>query len=141
MALIKKAESINGSLEIDNEVHTVLGLKASFEGKLLYQGCLRIDGEFKGDIETEDTLILGESAVVNATVKVGNLIVMGLFTGTANVKEKVDILGKAKFLGDLLTKRLHIEDGAVFEGQCCMQKNISAAEKRSGEMEMAIVAH
>jgi len=142
MALMRKSENNFNSNESEKESHTVLGQKAVFEGKLVYQGHLKIDGEFKGDIETEDTLILGESAVVSATIKVGSLIVRGVFTGTAQVKEKAELLGQAKFFGNISTKSLIIEDGVIFEGECHMHKgNASPKERGAVEVESLSILH
>jgi cytoskeletal protein CcmA (bactofilin family) len=124
MALIKRNDSLHLVPEANNdEVHTVLGEKSFFEGKLVYQGSVRIDGEFKGEIESEDLLILGESAQVSAKLSVGTLIIKGSFTGTATVNGRAEFKKNARVIADIITKSLVIEEGVLFDGQCRMFKN------------------
>ena len=120
MALNKKNE-LSLSLPIqESEVHTILGAEASFEGKLFYRGNIRIDGHFRGEIDSEDTLILGEGAHVEGIIRVGTLIVRGVVRGHAHAKCKTELLKGGCFYGEITTKALVVEDGAAFDGSCKM---------------------
>ena len=59
------------------EITALLGRGTEFEGKLHFDGCVRIDGRFKGDIRGDDVLIIGEGADVEGTIEVGTCIVTG----------------------------------------------------------------
>ena len=48
------------------EITTILGKGSAFDGKLTFEGAVRIDGEFSGEIRTDGTLIVGETAEVKA---------------------------------------------------------------------------
>ena len=66
------------------EITTLLGRGASFEGKLTFDGTVRIDGRFKGEVFSDDTLVIGEGAVVEAEIDIGEVIIQGTVVG--NVK-------------------------------------------------------
>ena len=73
----KKRESIVG------EINTLLGRGSEFEGKLTFEGTVRIDGKLKGEVFSEDTLVVGEGATVEAEVEIGEIIIQGTVIGTS----------------------------------------------------------
>ena len=63
------------------ELNALLGKGSQFEGKLIFEGTVRIDGKFSGEIISTDQLIIGEGAEVKANVKVGTLTCLGDYQG------------------------------------------------------------
>src|SRR5436189_6372127 len=59
------------------EITALLGRGTRFEGKLTFEGRVRIDGIFKGEIKSEDVLIIGEGAEVHAEIDVATVIIKG----------------------------------------------------------------
>ena len=59
------------------ELTSLIGEGSSFDGKLLFEGRVRIDGKFHGEIVSDDVLVIGERAEVDAKIEVGSLIVLG----------------------------------------------------------------
>ena len=59
------------------EITALLGRGTQFEGKLHFEGRVRIDGVFKGEIQSDDTLVIGEGAEVHAEIDVATVIVRG----------------------------------------------------------------
>ena len=89
MAVLKKEanlQPVNGT-----NVHTILGPESTFEGKLSFEGTVRIDGNYKGEIVTTDTLIVGQSAKVEGTIKVGSIIVNGEVHGNVIASQLVEL--------------------------------------------------
>ncbi len=115
------------------EITTILGPDASFDGKLTFQGALRIDGRFSGEIHTEGTLVVGERAVVEAQIRAGDVIVQGRVTGNISASGSLEIRGPAQVHGNLDVGSLLIEPGSVFEGNCKMgrREDASAANDAS----------
>ncbi len=123
MVLIKKSDNQQWQSEslASGQTHTVLGPEAEFEGKLTFRGAVRIDGKFRGEILSEDALVIGESADICAQVRVGTLVVNGSFHGDVKATVAVEIRAPAKFLGNINAPRLTIEPGAFYEGSCKME--------------------
>ena len=51
-----------------NQIDAFLGADTDFEGKLSFKGSVRVDGRFKGEILTDGTLIVGESASLESII-------------------------------------------------------------------------
>lgn len=103
------------------EITTLLGRGATFEGKLTFEGTVRIDGRFKGEVFTDDTLVIGEGAVVEAEIDVGEVIVQGTVVGNITAKRSIEIHAPGRVKGDLHTPSLQIDKGVIFEGRSFME--------------------
>jgi cytoskeletal protein CcmA (bactofilin family) len=102
------------------ELNALLGKGSSFEGKLLFEGSVRIDGKFTGEIISTDTLIIGEGADVKGEIQVGTLVVVGDYNGNAKASKSVELRAPAKVRGTLTTASISIERGVFFDGNCKM---------------------
>ncbi len=103
-----------------DEINAFLGTGTTYQGKLHFQGSVRIDGTFKGEVESKGTLVIGKEAKVEAEVNVGQMIVSGHIQGEITATEKVVLHRTANLVGHLKTPVLVIEEGAVLEGQITM---------------------
>ena len=72
-----------------------------FEGKLTFAGTVRIDASFVGTIVTNDVLVVGEAARIDATITCGTIVVHGEVNGNILAKTGVEIHGSGKVRGDL----------------------------------------
>jgi cytoskeletal protein CcmA (bactofilin family) len=112
------------------ELQALLGPGAEFEGTLVFQGRIRIEGRFKGEIRSDDVLILGASADVHATINVGSLIVRGgQLHGDVRARQLVEIYAPAQVHGNIEAPQVYLEKGALFDGQCTMVDEKLAANE------------
>lgn len=111
------------------EVSGVLDHGCEFEGKLCFQGTVRIGGSFKGEIFTPDTLVISEGARVNGQIEAGVVIIGGEVSGTVKAKHRVEIHRPAIFRGDILTPSLSVNEGVIFEGSSKMAHTPAAPAK------------
>jgi cytoskeletal protein CcmA (bactofilin family) len=107
--------------EAVGEINTLLGRGSEFEGKLTFEGTVRVDGKLSGEIFSDDVLVVGEGAEVKAEIDVGEIIVQGTIIGNIRAKRGVEIHGPGKVRGDITTPSLQIDRGVVFEGRCYME--------------------
>ncbi len=114
------------------EINALLGRGASFEGKLTFEGTVRIDGVFKGEIHTEDVLVIGDGAKIEAEIHAGSVMVNGEVHGDITAKKSVDLHRPAKVYGNITTPALEIEKGVLFEGSCTMNPSGQKAQKAQG---------
>src|SRR6478672_896750 len=103
------------------EITTLLGRGATFEGKLTFEGTVRIDGRFKGEVFTDDVLVIGEGAIVEASLDVGEVIIQGTVIGNITAKRSIEIHAPGRVKGDLHTPSLQIDKGVMFEGRSFME--------------------
>ena len=94
----------------------LLGVGAEFEGKLTFQGTVRIDSKFKGTISTNDVLVVGENAKIDADITCGSIVVHGEVTGNITATTSVELRHPARVRGDIETPSLSMEKGAFHHG-------------------------
>ncbi len=131
---------------VTGELNALLGKGSEFDGKLAFEGTVRIDGTFSGEITTSDMFIVGESAKVTAEISCGTIVVHGEITGNIRATQAVELHKPARVKGDVTTPSLMIERGVVFEGRSKMEDleaekvvpmRSSASEARSPEARTA----
>jgi cytoskeletal protein CcmA (bactofilin family) len=110
------------------EITTILGQGSTFEGKLTFEGAVRIDGEFKGEIRTSGMLIVGETANIQAEIEGAQVVVHGQVRGDIEARESVELRAAAQVRGNIATPSFEIEKGARFDGSCTMAGEEAAAE-------------
>lgn len=106
---------------MSKEITTLLGQDSEFEGNLCFEGTLRIDGRFKGEIKSEGTLALGPTADVQGEVHVRTCVIEGNFSGNLTAMESVEIRAPAKVKGTVATPELQVERGVLLDGKCSME--------------------
>ena len=116
-----------------DEINAFLGAGTNYHGKLHFQGAVRIDGNFQGEVVSDGTLVIGQEAVVDGQIKVGQLVLSGNIRGEVEAKNKVVLHKTADLHGNIRTPVLVVEEGAVLEGQLIMGSLDSASVKVSEE--------
>jgi cytoskeletal protein CcmA (bactofilin family) len=116
-----------------SKVDTIIGQGSSFEGNLISQGMVRIDGSLKGDIETQGDVYIGEKASVEGNIKARNLFVGGYIKGIVLVTDRLELNATAQLYGSITVGNLIIEEGAVFKGDCMTVLAKEATDKTSSK--------
>jgi cytoskeletal protein CcmA (bactofilin family) len=122
------SERPSASGSADGEINTLLGRGSEFEGKLTFEGTVRIDGKLSGEIFSNDVLVIGEGAEISAEIDVGVIIVEGNVTGNIRAKKAVELHAPARVKGNIETPSLYIDKGVMFEGHSKMD-NLGAAPR------------
>ena len=111
------------SSEVDRHMNTIIGKDTVISGELNIKGALRVDGTVKGKIVCSDCVTLGATGLVEADIEANTAIVAGRMVGNIQTAEKIELQAKCEMEGDIKTKSLVIEQGAVFCGACNMKGN------------------
>ena len=109
-----------------DEINAFLGSGTVYHGQLSFQGAVRIDGSFVGEIRSEGTLIVGKDAIVEGTVQVGQIVLSGRVTGEIIAGQKAILHRSAVLAGNLVTPALVMEEGALLDGQVYMTSKPAA---------------
>jgi cytoskeletal protein CcmA (bactofilin family) len=102
-------------------VNVFLGTGTKVTGKLVFEGTARIEGQVEGEISAQDTLTIGESAVVNAKISGIAIIIEGRVTGNVTARQRLELRVSSRVEGSVNTPRLVVHDGALLEGECTMR--------------------
>lgn len=114
-------KKIDLTTKIENhDVSGVIEQGCEFEGKLCFEGTVRIGGQFKGQIFTNDVLVVGEGALVEGVIEAGTVIISGEVIGDIVAKHRVEIHRPAVFRGNITTPSLMVDEGVIFEGSSKM---------------------
>lgn len=104
-------------------VTALLEKGANFDGRLTFEGTVRIGGQFKGEIFTNDTIVINPGAHVEAQIEAETVIISGEVKGNIFARRRVIMHPPATFQGTVTTPSLRIDEGVVFEGASYMPKN------------------
>lgn len=122
-----------------NEICGLLGVGSRFEGRIKFEGTLRIDGMVYGQItcsnENLSIVIVTELAVVEADIVADIVIVSGKVSGNIKATERLELHAPGRIEGLVYTSDMSIDDGALFQGECVMIRHMNSAEKNVFKME------
>ncbi len=99
----------------------LLGEGSEFEGKLAFEGTVRIDGSFRGEIASDGTLVVGPKGRLEAEISVGEARIHGRVEGDVVASRSVELMAGSTLLGTVQTPALVVERGAILDGNCKMQ--------------------
>lgn len=90
-------------------------------GDIKVEHDLRVDGYLKGTVNVGGTLVLTPTGRIEGDVVVRSAIVAGQIQGNLRGEEKIVLESKSTLMGDLKTRELVINEGAIFQGNCSMK--------------------
>lgn len=111
-----------------------LGKGTEYEGRLTFNGTVRLDSHFKGEISAVGTLIVGEGATVEADIHISHIIISGEIHGNIIADHRIEIHPPGKAFGDIQAPTVVIDEGGIFEGNCRM-----APEKEPDGRKLAVM--
>lgn len=111
-------------------ISTYLGSDGIIEGTIEFQNAIRLDGSVKGKIFSKaGTVIIGETAVINARINVDIAVIMGTVNGTINARKRIEVYPPACVVGDIQAPTILIESGVMFNGNCSMKAQEISSKK------------
>lgn len=111
----------------EGELNGFIDAGSHFHGELRFDTSFRIEGRIDGSVVSEGTLVVGEGGEVDGDIRVGQIYVSGTVRGSVQAAKKVQLCASGRLFADLETPSLSIEDGAVFDGRCTMNRERSTA--------------
>jgi len=110
-------------VEGKSEVVAFFGPGVRCTGEIWYEGIVQIDGGLEGLVHTNGTLVIGDRAVIKATIEAGTVICKGSIQGDVVARETVKLLAPGSIDGTLSTPRLSVETGGVINGRVSMDSS------------------
>jgi cytoskeletal protein CcmA (bactofilin family) len=103
-----------------------------FEGRIQSSKTIRIDGRVKGEVHCGQTVVVGESANIEAVIHAASVVISGAVKGDLSATSKITLQKTARVTGDLRTPGIVIEEGAMLEGRIVIGPDEQpAAEKKA----------
>jgi cytoskeletal protein CcmA (bactofilin family) len=117
----------------DSKISGFLDEGAEFSGTMKFTGSFRIDGHFKGKIESDSSLFIGSKGKVEAEIIVHHVVICGDFKGDIKAAERVEIKSEGRVVGTIITPKLIVEEGAFLEARCQTSSLFSSPDANFGE--------
>lgn len=112
------------------ELTAFLDEASEIEGKFTFTGTVMINGKLRGEIDSNDTLIIGEKGVINAQIRAGVVLVSGEVIGNVVGLERVELRGTARVSGDIEAPIVVVDEGVKFDGHCRMTRTATDEHAR-----------
>jgi cytoskeletal protein CcmA (bactofilin family) len=110
-----------GSTSLRQHNRTCFGSDAELNGEITFIDMIRVNGHIAGSVHSKKgTLIVDTAARVDANVDVAVAVIAGTVTGDIVAHQRVELAPSAKIYGNIWTRSLAIQSGAIFEGVCQM---------------------
>ena len=107
----------------DISINTLVGNGSFIKGNLTVNGFIRIDGDLDGDLVTDGAVIVGEKARIKGNLVVKSAIIGGVVLGDVTAAESVKLLSSSVVLGNIISKKVQMEEDVVFQGHCISIEN------------------
>lgn len=104
----------------EGTLNTIIGKGTYVKGEIRVDSTIRVDGRFEGLLKAEDTVIIGETGELNAEIEAKHITVGGKIQGNVKASGSVVLEANSLLQGDLRTKSLIINEGALLNGKCVM---------------------
>ena len=88
------------------------------EGKITTSENMRIDGTVKGEVHCEKRLVMDAGGLIEGNLHAGESTIKGRVVGTVTVANTLHLLESSFIKGDIKAKKLHVEEGAKYDGKC-----------------------
>lgn len=115
----------------DISINTLIGNGSFVRGDLKVNGFIRIDGDIAGNLETDGAVIISEKARILGNVTAKSIIVGGIIIGDITAKEGIKLLSSSAVIGNMMSRRVQMEDKVIFHGHCISIENEENYEKSS----------
>ena len=113
-----------------SDIVAFVGKGAKMRGTLHYVGTMRIDGQVHGEIQAHGLLVVGQEAVVHATIDADSVVSQGTLGGNIVARKRVQLQAPTVLAGSVKAPRVVVEDGVRFEGDCRLEQTRPSIPQR-----------
>ena len=110
----------NGDGKRDGQRKFTMGPNDVLEGKLIYDGHVHVDGRAEGEFRVTGNLDVASGATAKILIEAANVTVKGVVEGSVAARDKLTLGKNARLSGDIVVRRLQIDDGASLNGHVRM---------------------
>lgn len=119
----------------------LVGSATTIQGKLTTESDVRVDGRIEGDLHTQTKVVLGEGGVIEGHVYCESSDISGQVKGNIYCIELLKLQATSRIEGDITTKRMAVEKGAMFNGQCTMKEQVEFPNQGKSESKQSTKEH
>ena len=124
------------SIEESQDIETVVGPSIKVKGNFTGKGSIIINGQVEGNIQSNDTVFVGEEAKIIGSIDSTKAVINGEVNGNIKIKDCLELKTTARINGDIKCSVLSVEKGLVFNGKCSMSTEKNKIEEPEQEEEI-----
>ena len=122
-------------------VNSIIGAGTFFKGTIAVSGLLRIDGDFRGNVQTDGRVIIGRGGRADCTIDAATVVIGGVFRGTIYARDKVIALESAIVTGNIYGPRLIAESGVLLDGAIHIRGTETVERLSNDELVIQLVSN
>ena len=126
--MFNQKKSLEAAEKIMNSTN-IIGRGTTIQGDIEAEGSLRIEGRLLGNLSTQSKLVLAPGAYLKGNILAKEVEIGGAMEGKIEASEVLTLRAKANIKGTLHVRRLVVEVGAQFNGQCRMHELKSSSSQ------------
>ena len=115
--------------ETPEESTTIFGKNLNITGNVSGEGNMIIMGSFEGEFNLKGQLKVSQGAKVKGNFNATSIAINGNVEGNLTATEKIHMDNTARINGRIVTPKVSILDGAVFDGEMQMGKRTTQSSK------------
>ena len=117
---VKDSSEVSTAISIatDSNLMCIVAKGTVITGKITVSENIRIDGKVIGDIFCAKKLVMDSEGLVEGNVFASESTIKGTVVGTVNIENTLHLLETSYIKGDIKAKKLHVEEGARYDGKC-----------------------
>ena len=117
--------------QVNAKIGSIIGADMIVEGNIKATEAIRVEGNVKGDVSSEGTLVISSTGKVIGNIKGNNIMIAGTIEGDLFSGGRTEVASTGRIIGNIRTKSLIVDENAVFQGQCTMNPDGSASAPRA----------
>ena len=106
--------------QVNAKIGSIIGADMVVEGNIKATEAIRVEGNVKGDVSSEGTLVISSTGKVIGNIKGNNIMIAGTIEGDLLSGGRTEVASTGRIIGNIRTKSLNVDENAVFQGQCTM---------------------
>ncbi len=104
----------------DTVARNIIAQGTTIQGDIISSGDLRIEGSINGTVKVKGKVVIGETGSIEGQVQCQSADISGNAKIKLEASELTTLRATSNFSGDIITKKISIEPGAIFSGTCQM---------------------
>lgn len=114
----------------ESQARNIISIGTKIKGDIESDGDFRIEGTVVGTVKAKGKIVVGETGNVEGQIFCLNADISGIVKAKLEVSELTSLRATSRFSGDIVTKKISIEPGALFSGSCQMTALTSKPDKQ-----------
>lgn len=108
---------------------SLVAAEAVWEGKLITNGNVRVEGTVRGEVQTAGMLFVAANARIDGTIQARSILLAGEIEGQIHCGERLEVLPGGSARGEVETATLVVHEGAFIDSRFQMRQQEATSRR------------